>query len=55
MCVCVRERVCVNRTVCPQAMRELGRETSPDIRQIDLDVLRTNRDHIMFRDRYGIK
>lgn len=38
-----------------EAMRDLGRETSPDIRQIDLDVLRTNRDHIMFRDRYGIK
>ncbi|CAN0503918.1 unnamed protein product, partial [Rangifer tarandus platyrhynchus] len=28
---------------------------SPDIRQIDLDVNRTFRDHIMFRDRYGVK
>lgn len=37
------------------AMKELGRQTSPDIRQIDLDVLRTFRNHIMYRDRYGIK
>ncbi|NXS55927.1 US6NL protein, partial [Brachypteracias leptosomus] len=29
--------------------------SSPDIRQIDLDVNRTYRDHIMFRDRYGVK
>lgn len=29
--------------------------TSPDIRQIDLDVNRTYRNHIMFRERYGIK
>ena len=36
-------------------MRDLGRQKSPDIRQIDMDVLRTFRDHIMFRDRYGIK
>ncbi|EDV26602.1 uncharacterized protein TRIADDRAFT_13231, partial [Trichoplax adhaerens] len=33
----------------------LARRTSPDIRQIDLDVNRTYRNHIMFRDRYGIK
>ncbi|XP_061494322.1 USP6 N-terminal-like protein isoform X2 [Rhineura floridana] len=32
-----------------------ARGTSPDIRQIDLDVNRTYRDHIMFRDRYGVK
>ncbi|XP_025975106.2 USP6 N-terminal-like protein isoform X2 [Dromaius novaehollandiae] len=32
-----------------------ARESSPDIRQIDLDVNRTYRDHIMFRDRYGVK
>ena len=38
-----------------QVMRDLGRQKSPDIRQIDMDVLRTFRDHIMFRDRYGIK
>ena len=36
-------------------MRDLGRGTSPDIKQIDLDVLRTFRDHVMYRDRYGIK
>ncbi|XP_057259748.1 USP6 N-terminal-like protein isoform X1 [Pezoporus wallicus] len=32
-----------------------ARRSSPDIRQIDLDVNRTYRDHIMFRDRYGVK
>ncbi|NXV94396.1 US6NL protein, partial [Calonectris borealis] len=32
-----------------------ARGSSPDIRQIDLDVNRTYRDHIMFRDRYGVK
>ncbi|NWI81170.1 US6NL protein, partial [Dryoscopus gambensis] len=32
-----------------------ARGLSPDIRQIDLDVNRTYRDHIMFRDRYGVK
>lgn len=32
-----------------------ARRLSPDIRQIDLDVNRTFRDHIMFRDRYGVK
>ena len=38
-----------------EAMKELGRRTSPDVRQIDLDVLRTFRNHIMYRERYGIK
>ena len=38
-----------------EAMKEIGRQSSPDIRQIDLDVLRTFRNHIMYRDRYGIK
>ena len=28
---------------------------SPDIKQIDIDVLRTFRDNIMYKDRYGIK
>ena len=37
-----------------QKMRIRSREMSPDIRQIDLDVNRTFRNHIMFRDRYGI-
>jgi len=36
-------------------MRERARTTSPDIRQIDLDVNRTYRNHVMFRERYGIK
>jgi hypothetical protein len=35
--------------------KELGRQTSPDIKQIDIDVLRTFRDNIMYKDRYGIK
>ena len=38
-----------------QRMKELGRRTSPDIKQIDIDVLRTFRDNIMYKDRYGIK
>jgi hypothetical protein len=38
-----------------QAAWQKARLTSPDIRQIDLDVNRTYRDHIMFRERYGIK
>nr|XP_006819667.1 PREDICTED: USP6 N-terminal-like protein-like [Saccoglossus kowalevskii] len=36
-------------------MKSRARKMSPDIRQIDLDVNRTYRDHIMFRDRYGVK
>ncbi|XP_064490253.1 USP6 N-terminal-like protein isoform X3 [Ornithodoros turicata] len=36
-------------------MRERARKWSPDIRQIDLDVNRTYRNHIMFRERYGVK
>ena len=31
----------------------LARRFSPDILQIDLDVNRTYRDHIDFRERYG--
>ena len=38
-----------------EATKDLGRRTSPDVRQIDLDVMRTFRNHIMFRERYGIK
>ena len=38
-----------------QEFRNQARLNSPDIRQIDLDVNRTYRDHIMFRDRYGTK
>jgi len=36
-------------------MRSLARLWSPDLRQIDLDVNRTYRDHLMFRERYGLK
>lgn len=36
-------------------MKRLAREISPDIKQIDLDVHRTFRDHVMFRERYNIK
>jgi len=35
--------------------KNIALENSPDIRQIDLDVNRTYRDHIMFRDRFSIK
>ncbi|CAN7995702.1 unnamed protein product, partial [Ixodes hexagonus] len=38
-----------------QEMRERARKWSPDIRQIDLDVNRTYRNHIMFRERYSVK
>ncbi|XP_049863917.1 USP6 N-terminal-like protein isoform X2 [Schistocerca gregaria] len=38
-----------------QDMLELAYRWSPDIRQIDLDVNRTYRDHIMFRERYGLQ
>ena len=38
-----------------QEMRQQARLWSPEVRQIDLDVNRTYRDHIMFRERYGIK
>ncbi|XP_078091984.1 USP6 N-terminal-like protein isoform X2 [Mustelus asterias] len=36
-------------------LKSRARTVSPDIRQIDLDVNRTYRDHIMFRERYGVK
>ncbi|WAR07467.1 US6NL-like protein [Mya arenaria] len=36
-------------------MRSRARSISPHIRQIDLDVNRTYRNHIMFRERYGVK
>ncbi|CAG0914505.1 unnamed protein product [Notodromas monacha] len=38
-----------------EEMKTLARKWSPDIRQIDLDVNRTYRDHVSFRDRYGIQ
>lgn len=36
-------------------MCELAWEHSPDVRQIDLDVNRTYREHIHFRKRYDLK
>ncbi|NXS18036.1 US6NL protein, partial [Mystacornis crossleyi] len=44
--------------VCPspfQQMKEQAKCFSSEIKQIDLDVNRTFRNHIMFRDRYGVK
>ncbi|UYV80355.1 RN-tre [Cordylochernes scorpioides] len=45
----------VYRSVVCQEMRDRARQYSPDIRQIDLDVNRTYRNHIMFRERYNVK
>ncbi|NXG61712.1 US6NL protein, partial [Hemiprocne comata] len=36
-------------------MKEQAKNFSSEIKQIDLDVNRTFRNHIMFRDRYGVK
>ncbi|KFP02565.1 USP6 N-terminal-like, partial [Calypte anna] len=36
-------------------MKEQAKKFSSEIKQIDLDVNRTFRNHIMFRDRYGVK
>ena len=38
-----------------QKMLEWGLEHSTDVRQIDLDVNRTFRNNVMFRDRYSVK
>jgi len=38
-----------------QKMKMSARKYSPDIRQIDLDVNRTYRNHVMFRERYNVK
>jgi len=38
-----------------EEMRLLARKYSPEIRQIDLDVNRTFRNHIMFRERYCVR
>uniref|UniRef100_A0A8C7Z318 USP6 N-terminal-like protein n=1 Tax=Oryzias sinensis TaxID=183150 RepID=A0A8C7Z318_9TELE len=38
-----------------EKLKARARETSPDVRQIDLDINRTYRDHIMFMDRYDVK
>ncbi|XP_013772089.2 USP6 N-terminal-like protein [Limulus polyphemus] len=36
-------------------MKQRARKWSTDVRQIDLDVNRTYRNHIMFRERYGVQ
>ncbi|KAM6308338.1 uncharacterized protein AAHN32_002751 [Aegotheles albertisi] len=38
-----------------EQMKEQAKSFSSEIKQIDLDVNRTFRNHIMFRDRYGVK
>ncbi|XP_068964029.1 USP6 N-terminal-like protein isoform X3 [Petaurus breviceps papuanus] len=38
-----------------EEMKEKAKSFSSEIRQIDLDINRTFRNHIMFRDRYGVK
>nr|CAB3267569.1 USP6 N-terminal-like protein [Phallusia mammillata] len=44
-----------NEPLAYQEMKVRSHEHSPDIKQIDMDVNRTYRDHIMFRKRYSIK
>ncbi|NXD93326.1 US6NL protein, partial [Chaetorhynchus papuensis] len=46
-----RKSVCLEG----QQMKEQAKCFSSEIKQIDLDVNRTFRNHIMFRDRYGVK
>ncbi|KAM5137857.1 uncharacterized protein ACMZJ9_016499 [Mantella aurantiaca] len=38
-----------------EKMKDLAKMYSTEIKQIDMDVNRTFRNHIMFRDRYGVK
>ncbi|XP_077566028.1 USP6 N-terminal-like protein [Stigmatopora nigra] len=38
-----------------EELKNRAKACSPDVRQIDLDVNRTYRDHIMFMDRYDVK
>ncbi|XP_073514490.1 uncharacterized protein [Phyllobates terribilis] len=38
-----------------EKMKDLAKMYSAEIKQIDLDVNRTFRNHIMFRERYGVK
>uniref|UniRef100_A0A6J0T1B2 Uncharacterized protein isoform X1 n=2 Tax=Pogona vitticeps TaxID=103695 RepID=A0A6J0T1B2_9SAUR len=38
-----------------EKMKEQAKSYSSEIKQIDLDINRTFRNHIMFRDRYGVK
>ncbi|KAI4894589.1 hypothetical protein NFI96_018819, partial [Prochilodus magdalenae] len=38
-----------------EKMKEYARKKSSEIKQIDLDINRTFRNHIMFRERFGVK
>lgn len=38
-----------------QKMKEQAKKYSAEIKQIDLDVNRTFRNHIMFMERFGVK
>ncbi|XP_044537342.1 USP6 N-terminal-like protein isoform X2 [Gracilinanus agilis] len=38
-----------------EEMKEKAQSSSAEIKQIDLDINRTFRNHIMFRERYGVK
>lgn len=44
-----------NGSLSLQKLKIRARGLSPDVRQIDLDVNRTYRDHIMFMHRYDVK
>ncbi|NWZ29489.1 US6NL protein, partial [Asarcornis scutulata] len=50
----LREEPEITGKYCLQ-MKEQAKSLSSEIKQIDLDVNRTFRNHIMFRDRYGVK
>lgn len=53
-----KKMLCVDkfdRTGIYNQFRNFAQHNSPDIRQIDLDVNRTYRNHIMFRDRFSVK
>lgn len=40
---------------CLQKMKEQASNFSTEIKQIDLDVNRTFRNHVMFMERFGVK
>ncbi|NXP84439.1 US6NL protein, partial [Passerina amoena] len=56
---CMAGRVCVmdpcDESGFQKQMKEQAKSFSSEIKQIDLDVNRTFRNHIMFRERYGVK
>ncbi|NXE81494.1 US6NL protein, partial [Cochlearius cochlearius] len=53
---CSLQDIGVPESLCDSSqMKEQAKSFSSEIKQIDLDVNRTFRNHIMFRDRYGVK